>query len=49
MGFRPMIDIDSTLIEFKGGDNKTYKKQIENIEEMLERMFIDNNCLVIYC
>jgi len=38
MGFRPMIKIDSTLIEFKTGEKKTYEKHLENMEELLKRM-----------
>jgi len=37
MGFRPMIKIDSTLIEFNSGKSESYKKHLENIEELLER------------
>ena len=39
MGFRPMIKIDSTLIEFNSGRNDTYKDHLENIEELLKRTF----------
>jgi len=40
MGFRPMIEIDSTLIEFNHSNSKSYKEHLENIEELLKRMLI---------
>ena len=36
MGFRPMVKIDSTLIHFKTGVNKTYESLVENIENVLK-------------
>ena len=45
MGFRPMIKIDSTLIEFDSGKNDTYKDLVDNIEELLKRTFyLGVNC-----
>jgi len=40
MGFRPMVDIDSTLIHFHSGRPKTYEKILENIDDLLKRMFL---------
>jgi len=36
MGFRPMPNIESTLIKFKADDAKSYAEHIKNIEELLE-------------
>jgi len=48
MGFRPMISIDSTLIEFNSGDNDSFIEHIKNIEELLKRMSIMISCLFIF-
>lgn len=40
MGFRPMIKIDSTLIQFNHNDSDSYKELVENIDELLKRMFV---------
>lgn len=39
MGFRPMINVESTLIQFNAGDKNSYAKHIENIQQLLK----DNN------
>jgi len=44
MGFRPMVKIDSTLIEFTSGRNDSYKDHLKSIEELLKRMFILTSC-----
>jgi sodium/potassium-transporting ATPase subunit beta len=35
MGFRPMVNVESTLIKFKQGVEKSYAEHIKNIEETL--------------
>lgn len=36
MGFRPMPNVESTLIRFKTGDSKSYEKHIASIETLLK-------------
>lgn len=35
MGFRPMVNVESTLIRFKSGDPSSYAPHIKNINELL--------------
>lgn len=37
MGFRPMINVESTLIKFSADDPESYKKHIENIKELITK------------
>jgi len=38
MGFRPMPNIESTLIKFNMADPRTYEKHIQDINKTLARM-----------
>jgi sodium/potassium-transporting ATPase subunit beta len=49
MGFRPMVNIESTLIKFKAGAASTYKKHIDNLEQTLEAYKKQNASNVINC
>jgi len=49
MGFRPMANIESTLIKFKTGNKKSYEKHIESIESLLQNYKVEEDSNVIDC
>lgn len=49
MGFRPMPNSESTLIRFKTGDEKSYKKLVKNLKETLELYKSDGQDNVVDC
>lgn len=36
MGFRPMPDVESTLVKFQQGEPKTYEKYINHIQDFID-------------
>jgi sodium/potassium-transporting ATPase subunit beta len=49
MGFRPMPNVESTLIRFKANDYSTYEKHIKNLEETLAAYKDTDKANVINC
>lgn len=46
MGFRPMTNIESTLIRFTSGDKSSYEEHIKNINSMLSKYEEDQSGMI---